>query len=285
MSIEKQYEELIESSYKELEILKSEVTQLEDIRGNIEILIKGNKELPPLFLELLKKLETLSVTYSKGIDDITRQYLTDANTFFVERLIELKTGIDNLKSQIERISNTDFSKHFKELQKVFIDQTRADLAVELEKFDEKSRDLQIKNDKLQKQIERLEKIDLRKDFAELQKTLSDIFGAINSINLTLTNIVQTLTGIVQTLGNIQTTLDTNHKEAKQLLNIFSEATNNHLTKQDKQAVKNLELIMNEIKSLSEQNKSLKSEIETNRTIQVIGFIIIIIINIVILYNR
>lgn len=277
MSIQKKHEELIESSYKELEILKNEVTQLEDIRKNIEILISGNNNLPPLFLELYQKLETLSITYSKGIDDITRQYLSDANTYFVERLIELQTEIGNLKRQIERISSIDFTGLFDELQKVFINQTRADLAIELQKFDEKSEDLQAKIYEIQKQIERLEKIDLEKHFAELQKTLAEIFGAINAINLTLTTIIQTLTGLVQSLGTIQTTLDTNHKEAKQLLNTFSEATEKHLADQDKQAAKNVELIESKMKSLSEQNELLKKEVKTNRIIQIVGLTIILII--------
>ena len=75
MSIEKNYENLIEGSYKELETLKKEVTQLEDIRKKIEIQIGSNMELPPLFSELYTKLETISVTYTNGIDEITRKYL------------------------------------------------------------------------------------------------------------------------------------------------------------------------------------------------------------------
>lgn len=277
MSIQKKHEELIESSYKELEILKSEVTQLEDIRKNIEILIRGNNDLPPLFLELYQKLETLSISYTKGIDDITRKYLSDANTYFVERLIELQIEIGILESQIERISNVNFTGLFEDLQKKFIDQTRADLATELNRFEEKSKDLQTKIDDLKKQINRLEKIDLEKHFDKLQKTLAEIFGAINAINLTLTTIIQTLTGIVQSLGTIQTAIETNHKEAKKLLNTFSEVTEKHLTEQDKQATKNVELLESKIKSLSEQNELLKKEVKTNRIIQVVGLTIILII--------
>ena len=277
MSIQKKHEELIESSYKELEILKSEVTQLEDIRKNIEILISGNNDLPPLFLELYQKLEALSVTYTKGIDDITRKYLSDANTYFVERLIELQTEIDNLKSQIERISNVNFTGLFEELQKVFIDQTKADLAIELNKFDEKSKDLQAKINEIQKQIERLEKIDLEKHFDKLQKTLAEIFGAINAINLTLTTITQTLTGIVQSLGNIQSTIDTNHKEEKQILANFEERIDRHLTGQDNQSAKDVELLESKMKTLAEQNELLEKEVKTNRTIQIVGITIILII--------
>ena len=100
---------------------------------------------------------------------------------------------------------------------------------------------------------------------------------INAINLTLTNIIQTLTGIVQSLGNIQTTLDTNHKEAKQLLTSFSDTTTKHLTDQDNQAKINVALLENKIKSVSEQNELLRKEVKTNRIIQIVGLTIILII--------
>ena len=277
MSIESKYEELIESSYNELETLKSEVTQLENIRKNIEVLIGSNNELPPLFLELYNNLKEISTSYTSGINDVTRKYLTDVNSVFVERITELQSKIYEINNQIERISKVDFTGLFRNLQKDFIDQTRADLATELKRFEEKSKDLQTKVDELKKQIERLEKIDLEKHFDKLQKTLAEIFGAINAINLTLTNIIQTLTGIVQSLGTIQTTLDTNHKEAKQLLNTFSEATEKHLAEQDKQATRNVELLDSKMKALSEQNELLKKEVKTNRIIQIAGLTIILII--------
>ncbi|MBK7639352.1 MAG: hypothetical protein IPJ22_04675 [Bacteroidetes bacterium] len=158
MSIEKNYENLIEGSYKELETLKKEVTQLEDIRKKIEIQIGSNMELPPLFSELYTKLETISVTYTNGIDEITRKYLSDANKYFVDRIGELQNEISNLKSQIEIISNIDFTGLFEDLQKVFIEQTKKDIAIELEKIGKKADDFQNKIDALQKEIVRLEKL-------------------------------------------------------------------------------------------------------------------------------
>lgn len=277
MSIQNKYEELIESSYIELETLKNEVTQLEDIRKNIENLIGSNNELPKIFEEKFKKIIKLSEDYSNTLGTATKNYLDGNNTLFTTKLSELSTKIKEFEKEITRLVNTDFTKLFMDLQKVFIDQTRADLATELKRFEEKSKDLQTKIDDLKKQIERLEKIDLEKHFDKLQKTLADIFGAINAINLTLTNIIQTLTGIVQSLGNIQTTLDANHKEAKQLLNSFSETTERHLTDQDKQATKNVELLESKLKSLSEQNELLKKELKVNRLIQIVGLTIILII--------
>ena len=281
MSIESKYEELIESSYNELETLKSEVTQLENIRKNIEVFIGSNNELPPLFLELYNNLKEISTSYTSGINDVTRKYLINANSVFVERITELQSKIDEINNQIERISKVDFTGLFRNLQKDFIDQTRKDLEIltnklevkfneEFNKFQGQNNQFKDKLNGLQGQIRRLETIDLEKNFNLLQNTLAEIFGAINAINLTLTNIIQTLTGIVQSLGTIQTTLDTNHKEAKQLLSTFSEATEKHLADQANQATKNVELLESKIKFLSEQNEVLKKELRTNRIIQVVG---------------
>ena len=239
MSIEKKYEELIENSYRELETLKNEVTQLEDIRKNIENLIGSNNELPIIFEEKFKKIIKLSEDYSNTLGVATKNYLDGNNTLFTTRLSE---------------------------------------------FREKTKEFQNQLDGLKRQIEQLEKIDLEKNFDKLQKTLTEIFGAINAINLTLTNIIQTITGIVQSLGTIQTTLDTNHKEVRQLLNTFSEATEKHLADQDKQATKNVELLDSKIKSLSEQNELLRKEVKTNRIIQIVGLTIILIILIYVVYK-
>ncbi len=277
MSIEKKYEQLIENSYLELETLKSEVKQLEDIRKNIENLIGTNNELPKIFEEKFKKIIQLSEDYSNALGVATKNYLDGSNTLFTTKLSELSTKIKEFENEIIRLINIDFTKLFKDLQKVFIDQTRADLSTELNRFEEKANDLQTKIHELKRQIERLEKIDLEKYFDKLQKTLAEIFGAINAINLTLTTIIQTLTGIVQSLGTIQTTFDHNHKEAKQLLANFGEKTVKHLTEQDKQAIKNVDLLESKIKAVSEQNELLKKAVKTNRIIQIVGFTIILII--------
>ena len=160
MSIQKKYEELIESSYIELETLKSEVTQLEDIRKNIEILIGSNNELPKIFEEKFKKIIKLSEDYTNTLGSATKNYLDGNNTLFTTKLSELSTKLKEFEKEITRLVNTDFTKLFKDLQKVFIDQTRADLEKELKRFEDKSKDLQNKINELRKQVERIESIDL-----------------------------------------------------------------------------------------------------------------------------
>ena len=264
------YEEVIQQSQENIKSLSEKLKDLDKLHQDIKELIKQ----PEIFDTKYQQIVKLSEEYTNTLGAATKKYLDGNNTLFKANLNELSNKTKDLQKEISRLVNTDFTKLFQDLQKSFIDQTRKDLAIELKKFDDKSTDLQAKIDDLRKQVERLERIDLEKHFDKLQKTLSEIFGAINAINLTLTNIVQTLTGIVQTLGNIKTTLDTNHKEAKQLINNFSESTEKHLNDIDKQATKNVELLETKIKSLSEQNELLKKEVKTNRIIQMIGFVIV-----------
>lgn len=208
----------------------------------------------------------------------------------VSRLEEIRKEIEVTRIGVESLPKEllDAFEKVKILSNIFVDSlgkaTKDYLEGNNKLFSDNLQNLSLSNKELKKQIERLEKIDLKIHFDELQKTLAEIFGAINAINLTLTNIVQTLTGIVQTLGNIQTTLDTNHKEAKQLLNSFSESTEKHLNDIDKQASKNVELLETKIKSLSEQNELLKKEVKTSRIVQIVGFVVVISILIFLIIN-
>ncbi|SEG51206.1 hypothetical protein [Algoriphagus boritolerans] len=265
------YEEVIQQSQANIKSLSEKLKDLDKLHQDIKELIKQ----PEIFDTKYQQIVKLSEEYTNTLGATTKKYLDGNNALFTANLNELSNKTTDLQKEISRLVNTDFTKLFQDLQKSFIDQTRKDLAIELKKFDDKSTDLQTKIDELRKQVERLERIDLEKHFDKLQKTLAEIFIAINAINLTLTNVVQTLTGIVQALGYIQTTLDTNHKEAKQLLNGFSETTEKHLTDIEKQATKNVELLESKIKSLSDQNDLLKKEIKTNRIFLIVGFVIAI----------
>ena len=79
------------------------------------------------------------------------------------------------------------------------------------------------------------------------------------------------------MGIIQTSIDANHKEIKQNINIFSESTAKHLTNQDQEAKSNYQLLETKINSILEQNDLLQKEIKTNRIIQIVGFTLTVII--------
>lgn len=267
------YEEVIQQSQANIKSLSEKLKDLDKLHQDIKELIKQ----PEIFDTKYQQIVKLSEDYTNTLGAATKKYLDGNNTLFTTKLNELSDKTKDLQKEISRLVNTDFTKLFQDLQKSFIDQTRKDLAAELKKFDEKSTDLQTKIEELRKQVERLEKIDLEKHFDKLQKTLSEIFGAINAINITLTAITQTLNSIVQSLGAIQNAIDTNHKETKQVISSFSDATTKHLSSQDSEAKRNTELLESKIKSLAEQNDLLKKEVKTNRIIQIVGLTIILII--------
>ncbi len=267
------YEEVIQQSQANIKSLSEKLKDLDKLHQDIKELIKQ----PEIFDTKYQQIVKLSEDYTNTLGAATKKYLDGNNTLFTTKLNELSEKTKDLQKEISRLVNTDFTKLFQDLQKSFIDQTRKDLATELKKFDDKSTDLQTKIDELRKQVERLEKIDLEKHFDKLQKTLSEIFGAINAINITLTAITQTLNSIVQSLGAIQNAIDTNHKETKQVISSFSDATTKHLSNQDSEAKRNTELLESKIKSLAEQNDLLKKEVKTNRIIQIVGLTIILII--------
>jgi ABC-type transporter Mla subunit MlaD len=196
---------------------------------------------------------------------------------FTLRLNELSILSEEFKIEINRLIKTDFYKLFEDLQTIFIEKSRKDLAIELDRLEEKSKNIQIKIDYLDQIIKRLEAIDLEKHFDKLQKTLSEIFGAINTINLTLTNIVQTLPGIFQSLATLQTTIDTNHNQIRQLLKGYNQGIEGHLTEQDIQATKKFELLELKINSVLDQNNLIRKEVKISRIIQIIGLTVIILI--------
>ena len=99
---------------------------------------------------------------------------------------------------------------------------------------------------------------------------------MNFTNSTLTTFIQTLTGIVQTLVKIQTDADSHHLETIKVLNNFSAETNRRLNDVDNNVSSNREIVERKLIALSEQNEFLKKEIQTNKVIQIVGFIVIII---------
>ncbi len=266
----KTLDDIIKLAEENVGYLSEKIKELEKLNRDIEAV----KESPEKLNEKLKELVTQAQGYTDALGVATKKYVDETNTLFANNLSKLSDHIKEFKNELTRLISTDFNALFNDLQKKFISQTREDLAIELQRFEEKGKDLQEKIDELKKQVDRLQSIDVEKYFDKLQKTLSDIFGAINNINSNLTNAIQTLAGIVQSLVAIQLSVDTNYKELKQFLNSFSETTAKHLTEQDNQTIKNMEWIENKVESLIEQNELLKKRIRTNRVLYVIGLLII-----------
>jgi CII-binding regulator of phage lambda lysogenization HflD len=269
MPNEDQKQSLLDATYLELEQLKLEVNNLNELGKKIEDLRKSNADLPPVFLELQSSLANLSKEYIEGIGTISKNFYSKYDTLFSDKVKSLKTEIDKL-------ANTDFNLLFKDLQEEFIKKTRADLEIELKKFDAKLSKFQTNLNSLSDAIDKLSKVDLEKHFKELQKILAEIFNAINAINLTLTNVVQTLTNVTQALGKIQNDITSNHQLTVGLLKDLKGFVNEKFEQQKSETNKQIEILQNEFTNLGGQNKLIMKDTKNNRIILIVGFIIILI---------
>jgi hypothetical protein len=271
------YDELIKQSQVNVNSLSEKLKELDYLYQDIIGLKAEVEGIPEFFKDKFLEIIILSEQYTNNLGIATKDYLDGNNTLFTLRLNELSILSEEFKIEINRLIKTDFYKLFEDLQNIFIEKSRKDLAIELNRLEEKSKNIQVKIDYFEQQIRRIEAIDLENHFDKLQKTLSEIFGAINTINLTLLEIIQKLPGILQLLGTIQTNIDTNHNQTKQLLSSYNQIIKGHLIDQDNQATKNFELLERKINSVIDQNILIRKEGKSSRIIQIIGFTVIILI--------
>jgi len=267
------YEEIIKQSQANVKSLSEKLKDLDKLHQDIISLKTKSEGIPLVFEQNFQKISELSKQYTETLGVASKTYLDGCNTLFTAKLKDLSDENAKLEKEISRLVNTDLTKLFNDLQKVFIVQTKKDIEIELKKIGEKTNDFQTKINSFGGEINRLEKVDLEKHFDKLQKTLSDIFGAINAINLTLSGLTSTLNSVIQTLGQIQKVIDDNFKETNKLITTFSTETINHLNQQDKKTDTEFEILKKEVSNLSVQNSDLKKDIKTNRIIQIIGLVI------------
>ena len=121
------YEEVIQQSQENIKSLSEKLKDLDKLHQDIKELIKQ----PEIFDTKYQQIVKLSEEYTNTLGAATKKYLDGNNTIFTEKLKYLSDKTEELKKEITRLVNTDFTKLFYNLQKSFIDQTRKDLAIEL----------------------------------------------------------------------------------------------------------------------------------------------------------
>ncbi|MDR1897519.1 MAG: hypothetical protein LBR10_12090 [Prevotellaceae bacterium] len=142
----------LEQNLKDIDSAKEQVTQV----------VASTEKLT----DAIKSCEQSLGGISSNIENI----IGENNTFYSEKLKHLSKEIEKFQDETSRLVDTDFNELFNELQKTFIEQTRKDVNVELQKIDGKAKELQTKINELQKELSRLINIDFNELFNELQKT-------------------------------------------------------------------------------------------------------------------
>ena len=205
-------DQILEKNYEQLDILKSELLNLKEIKSRIEVLIGSNDKLPIIFSELFDKINKVTNDFTNVLGNSVNVFLEGNNDLLTKNNTDFSNKISELSAEITRLVEVDFNALFKDLAAKCPANANIEISKELNKFDEKANNLQNKIDDLGKEISRLSKIDLEEHFNKHQNKLSEVFISVNGINGILTTISQNINKIIQNFGDIEQTLSKNQKE-------------------------------------------------------------------------
>ena len=269
-------DQILEKNYEQLDILKSELSNLKEIKNRIEVLIGSNDKLPIIFSELFDKINKVTNDFTNVLGNSVNVFLEGNNDLLTKNNTDFSNKISELSAEITRLVEVDFNALFKDLETKFLENSKIEISKELKKFDEKTNNLQNKIDDLGKEISRLSKIDLEEHFNKHQNKLSEVFISVNGINCILTTISQNINKIIQNFGDIEQTLSKNQKEINKGFDVVKEnqvkATNDLLNK-IKESDTKLDVIVS-------QNELLKKELDFNKKLN-FAIIVLVIISIII----
>ncbi len=269
-------DQILEKNYEQLDILKSELLNLKEIKSRIEVLIGSNEKLPIIFSERFDKIIQVTNDFTNVLGKSVNIFLEGNNDLLTKNSTDFSNKISELGSEITRLVEVDFNALFKDLETKFLENSKLEIGKELKKFDEKTNNLQNKIDDLGKEITRLSKIDLEEHFNKHQSKLSEVFISVNGINGILTKISQNINKIIQNFGDIEQTLSKNQKEINQGFDVVKEnqdKTTNDLLNKIKESDTRLDAIVS-------QNEVLKKELDFNKKLN-FAIIVLVIISIII----
>lgn len=269
-------DQILEKNYEQLDILKSELSNLKEIKNRIEVLIGSNDKLPIIFSELFDKINQVTNDFTKVLGNSVNVFLEGNNDLLVKNNTVFSNKITELGSEISRLVEVDFKVLFKDLETNFLENSKVEIAKELKKFEEKTINFQNKIDDLGKEITRLSKIDLEEHFNKHQSKLSEVFISVNGINGVMTTISQNINKIIQNFGEIEQTLSKNQKEINKGFDALTESQEkktNDLLNKIKESDNKLDVIVS-------QNELLKKELDFNKKLN-FAIIILVVISIIV----
>lgn len=273
-------DQILEKNYEQLDILKSELTNLKEIKTRIEVLIGSNDKLPIIFSELFDKINQVTNDFTNVLVNSVNVFLEGNNDLLTKNNTDFSNKITELSAEITRLVEVDFKDLFKDLETKFLENSKLEIGKELKKFDEKANNLQNKIDDLGKEITRLSKIDLEEHFNKHQNKLSEVFISVNGINGILTSISQNINKIIQNFGDIEQTLSKNQKEINKGFDTLTqnqEKTTNDLLNKIKESDTKLDVIVS-------QNELLKKELDFNKKLN-FAIIVLVIVSIILKFIR
>lgn len=200
------YEQLLEQAHDSLADLQYKLSDLDNVYQEIITLKEEAQEIPTAFNQKFVEVKELSDHYVGLLGKATQTFLNGNNSILTAKLGELDSlsgklqtcnqqlqeKVNSIQSEIKRMEGVDYDEKFSVLQQKLIEKTSADLALELNKIEEKTFLFQDKINSLHSEVNRLEQVDLTAGFRSFQDLLSQIFQAIIGVNNSLTSISSTL---------------------------------------------------------------------------------------------
>lgn len=269
-------DQILEKNYEQLDILKSELTNLKEIKNRIEVLIGSNEKLPIIFSERFDKIIQVTNDFTNVLGKSVNIFLEGNNDLITKNSTDFSNKISELGSEITRLVEVDFNALFKDLETKFLENSKEEIGKELKKIDAKVNFFQTKINDLEDVIFKLAAIDLEEHFNKHQSKLSEVFISVNGINGILTTISQNINKIIQNFGDIEQTLSKNQKEINQGFDVVKEnqdKTTNDLLNKIKESDTKLDVIVS-------QNELLKKELDFNKKLN-FAIIVLVIISIII----
>jgi ferritin-like metal-binding protein YciE len=186
----------------------------------------------------------------------------------IKRLIELPETFDIKFQEIVQITE-GYTNTLGDSTKKYLDACNTIFIENLQELSNKSKELskdfQTKIDELKEQVIRLEGLDLDRRLNWLNSASTQIFNTIRTNHTATTTQITNFSNATQaSLNAIQTRINANHSETTDQI---------------------IDLEHHILKSLAQQNSSLKKQIKTNRIIQIVGIIGLIgILSILLIYK-
>ena len=274
-------DQILTDNYQQLEKLKSELSQIENIRKRFEELKASNEKLPEEFQARFQLIVDHAAEYNKNLGNSVKLFVEGNNTLLVENILEISNKTNKLGSEINRLVEFNLDDSFKELGDQFLENSKNVINQELIKFDDKATNIQNKINAFSEEITRLSKIDLESHFNNHQSKLSDVFISVNGINGIITNISQNLNNISQNIGDIEQSIV---RKQHELIEHIGRLQNNQDTIKkeliDSLQNKHEELLIilnkseNKIDAIISQNELLKKGVKFNK---IIGFVMMSLI--------
>jgi hypothetical protein len=278
-------DQILTDNYQQLEKLKSELNQIENIRRRFEELKNSNEKLPEEFQVRFQLIVDHAAEYNKNLGNSVKLFVEGNNTLLVENILEISNKTNKLDSVINRLVEFSLDDSFKELGTQFLENSKDVINQELIKFDDKATNIQNKINAFSDEITRLSKIDLESHFNNHQSKLSEVFISVNGINGIISNISQNLNNISQKLGEIEQSILKNKQELIKNIDTLKKELTVSLQNKHKEVLIILNKSENKIDAIISQNELLKKGIKFNKIIGFVMMSLIVVTLIVLLLQQ